>query len=231
MMSMPNSSQNFSDDELRRVQAETGVDVYALLDLLQRTPAERLRIAMANASNLDRLRTGAADDTDGMTSTPGAFDPLAILEVLYRRKVQFVVIGGVAAYLLGSHAPSSNLDICFASDPQNVRQLALALGELHARATGFTSVEAEVVSEDALRRGDFLNLRTDHGVLHCLSNPEGIEDFAHLRDQAECMEIDGVEIFVASLAGLIRMKEASQRVRDRYLLETLRSIQRLRRRT
>jgi hypothetical protein len=77
---MPNTNQNFSDDELRRKQAETGVDVYALLDLMQRTPAERLRIAMTNARNLARLQEGTADGADEVTSTPGAFDPLAILE-------------------------------------------------------------------------------------------------------------------------------------------------------
>jgi hypothetical protein len=45
-----------SEDELRDIHARTGVDVYALLDLLDRTPAERLSIAMANARNLSRLR-------------------------------------------------------------------------------------------------------------------------------------------------------------------------------
>ena len=36
-------------------QSETGVDVYALLDLMKRTPTERLRIAVANANNLKRM--------------------------------------------------------------------------------------------------------------------------------------------------------------------------------
>ena len=47
---------SLSEHELKRMHAETGVDVYALLDLLERTPAERLRIAIANARNLSRLR-------------------------------------------------------------------------------------------------------------------------------------------------------------------------------
>jgi hypothetical protein len=45
-----------TDDELRRMQMETGVDVYALLDLLECTPSERLRLAMENARNMMRLR-------------------------------------------------------------------------------------------------------------------------------------------------------------------------------
>jgi predicted nucleotidyltransferase len=231
MMSMPNSRQNFSDDELRRKQAETGVDVYALLDLMERTPAERLRIAMTNVRNVERLRDGAADGADEMTSTPGAFDPLAILGVLHRRKVQFVVIGGVAGFLMGSDLPSANLDICFASDTENAGQLALALDDLNARAAGSPSGEVKVADVKVLARGEFLNVRTDQGVLHCLSNPDGTEGYAQLRDQAERMEIDGMDVYVASLGDLIRMKAASSRARDRLLLETLKAVQRRRRRT
>ncbi len=55
-MSMLNARAKFTDEELHRMQAETGVEVYALLDLLECTPAERLRIAMENARNLVRLR-------------------------------------------------------------------------------------------------------------------------------------------------------------------------------
>ncbi len=57
IMSVRNHRENFTDSDLRRMQAETGVDVYALLDLLELTPTERLRNAMANAHNLTRLRT------------------------------------------------------------------------------------------------------------------------------------------------------------------------------
>jgi hypothetical protein len=45
-----------TEPELRRIHAETGVDVYALLELMTRTPTERLSIAMANSRNMTRLR-------------------------------------------------------------------------------------------------------------------------------------------------------------------------------
>jgi hypothetical protein len=44
-----------SDEDLRRMQAETGVDVYAILDLMAQTPTQRLRLAVANAQNHARL--------------------------------------------------------------------------------------------------------------------------------------------------------------------------------
>jgi hypothetical protein len=230
MMSMSNRQQRLSDDDLRRTQAETGVDVYALLDLMERTPAERLRIAMANAHNVTRLRSAASHkDANEIDATPGAFDPVAILDVLQRREVHFVVIGGVAGFLLGSALPSANLDICFAREPENVRQLSLALNDLNAKSAGVPS--ALPIDEQLLLRGDFLNFQTDRGRVHCLSNPEGTEGYDGLRNRAERMEIDGVNVFVASLADLIRMKESSNRARDRFILVTLRAVERLKRKT
>ena len=166
-----------------------------------------------------------------MIVIPGAFDPLAILGVLHRREVQFVLIGGVASFLLGSYSPSANLDVCFAPDPENARQLALALNDVHARMAGLSSEKAEVVNELVLQRGDFLIFHTDHGVVHCLSNPAGTEGYADLRDHAERLEIDGVDTYVAGLAELIRMKEASDCEKDRLALVTLRAMQRLKKRT
>jgi hypothetical protein len=49
-----------SEHELRRIHAETGVDVYALLDLMARTPTERLSIAMTNSRNMARLRAATS---------------------------------------------------------------------------------------------------------------------------------------------------------------------------
>ncbi len=49
-----------TEHELRQIHAETGVDVYALLDLMTRTPTERLRIAMANSRNMTRLHAATS---------------------------------------------------------------------------------------------------------------------------------------------------------------------------
>jgi predicted nucleotidyltransferase len=221
---MQNPRTNFTNDELQRMQAETGVDVYALLDLLERTPAERLRIAMANAQNLVRLRGHAPDAPNEMT-TPGALNALAILGALHKREVRFVVIGGVAGYLLGANLPSANLDLCFASDSVNERQLVTALNDMHAQMRGSSD---DQIDEQTLRRVEMLSFKTDHGALHCLVTPAGTEGHDDLRAHADSMGIDGVATYVASLEDLIRMKEAADRPKDRLALVTLRAVQRLR---
>jgi hypothetical protein len=222
---MRNPRANFTDDELRRMQAETGVDVYALLDLLACTPAERLHIAMANARNMVRLRAVHAPDATNEVTTPGAFDALAILGALHRREVRFVVIGGVAGYLLGSNLPSANLDLCFASDSGNGRQLVIALSDIHAQPRGSSG---DQMDEQTLRSVEMLSFKTGHGALHCLATPAGTQGHDDLRAHAESMEIDGVPTYVASLEDLIRMKEAADRPKDRLALVTLRAMQRLR---
>jgi hypothetical protein len=56
MMAMQRKvTTRLSDEDLGRMQAETGVDVYAILDLMAQTPTQRLRLAIANVQNLARL--------------------------------------------------------------------------------------------------------------------------------------------------------------------------------
>ena len=153
-----------------------------------------------------------------------ALDSLAILGALHRREVRFIVIGGVAGYLLGSSLLSANLDICFATDFLNTRRLMAALNDMHAQLRGSSD---DHVDEQTLLRVEILSFKTDHGVLHCLGAPAGTEGYDDLMAHAECMEVDGVTTYVASLQDLIRMKEAASRPKDRAALVTLRAMQRL----
>jgi hypothetical protein len=62
-----------------------------------------------------------------------AFDPDALLEVLHRHDVQYVLIGGLAAALRGSATPTFDVDITPAADAANLARLSAALTELDAR--------------------------------------------------------------------------------------------------
>jgi hypothetical protein len=170
-------------------------------------------------------RCHASRDLREMTPLK-AFDPLAILNALHRRDVSFVVVGGVAGYLFGSNLPCANLDICFASDVENLRHLTAALVEMHAELRGAESTQVDV---QALESDAVLTFKTDFGILHCIRTPVGTDGYDDLRTNVELMEIDGVATQVASLQDLIRMKEVSNRPKDQSALEALRVTQRLRR--
>jgi hypothetical protein len=161
-------------------------------------------------------------------TTNGAFDPFAVLRLLYRHGVQFVIIGGIAGNLHGSNLITNDLDVCFSRDRDNLRKLAAALNELHARLRNFPPELPYVVDEHALRLGETFTFETDYGLFDCLGNPSGTDGYIQLRANAESMDVDGMPTQVASLNDLIRMKEAANREKDQWALVTLRAIQKTR---
>ena len=60
------------------------------------------------------------------------FDPQAILEVLERHRVSYVLIGGIAAVTRGAQLLTEDVDITPARDAENLGRLAGARRELGA---------------------------------------------------------------------------------------------------
>jgi hypothetical protein len=71
---------------------------------------------------------------------------------------------------------------------------------------------------------DVWNLVTDHGRLDITFRPSGTTGFADLARDAVHLTILGVEVDVASLADVIRSKEAAGREKDRLALPVLRRV-------
>lgn len=135
--------------------------------------------------------------------------------------MQFVVIGGIAARILGSPTVTRDLDICYARDPQNLERLAAVLRELHASLRG---VEQEVpfqLDARTLAAGDHFTFVTDAGDLDILGTPSGVGGFDELARNAPELDLDGLRVKVASIDDLIRMKRAAGRPKDRVELEIL----------
>src|SRR5438034_11834829 len=57
----------------------------------------------------------------------------AIIELLDRHRVDYVIIGGIAARLWGSPLLTDDVDVCPAADRANLERLAAALNEAEAR--------------------------------------------------------------------------------------------------
>lgn len=159
-------------------------------------------------------------------SDPGRFEPEVILEVLARHEVCFVVIGAFAASLHGSPVRTGDADITPAADAENLERLAAALTELDARVrvAGEPDSLAFDGSGDALSRVQIWNLITPHGDLDIYLIPSGTQGYDDLIRDAVTYEIAGVHVKVASLADVIRSKEAADRPKDRAVLPTLREL-------
>ena len=155
------------------------------------------------------------------------FDPDEILRTLHRHRVEFVLIGGMAATLHGSDMVTFDLDVSPRSTKDNLERLASALRDLEAalRVAGEPNGVDFDAHEDLLERVQVLNLATRAGDLDIVVRPAGSTGYKDLRRDAMSISISGVPILVASLADIIRSKEAANREKDRAVLPALKRLQ------
>jgi len=154
------------------------------------------------------------------------FIPQNILAVLDRRGVRYVLIGGLAAILHGAPHVTTDVDVVPQESRDNLDRLSAALKELHARIR-VAGEEAGVPfdhSAKSLGRVRIWNLVTDQGNLDITFVPSGTSGYDDLARDAEEMTVRGISVPVASLADVIRSKEAAGRERDRAVLPTLRRV-------
>lgn len=140
-----------------------------------------------------------------------------LLATLADHGVDYVVIGGVATQVHGHRRTTMDLDLTPDPDRENLGRLAAALAELEARPRDPALAQAEVPATDPERLSvaPFVPpLVTRHGQLHILMEPKGARTFDRMRKAALVIELDGVEVAIASLDDLIRMKRAAGRPSD-----------------
>lgn len=155
------------------------------------------------------------------------FRPERILEVLAAHRVDYVMIGGLAAAVHGSDLVTGDLDITPATGNANLTRLSHALDDLDARIRTDDVPDGLPFAHDAesLARGAVWNLVTDAGDLDLAMRPSGTQGYDDLRRDAIAIEILGVPTRVAALADIIRSKEAAGREKDRAALPMLRRLQ------
>jgi len=155
-----------------------------------------------------------------------AFDPDRIFAVLAAHRVEYVLIGGLAAALHGSSRVTTDADITPSREPNNIERLAAALVELDARIR--TEGVAEGLAFDRspalLRSVSMLNLVTKFGEVDLSFEPAGTSGYADLREHAIEAEIHGKRVMIAALADVIRSKAAANRPKDRLALPELREL-------
>jgi hypothetical protein len=153
--------------------------------------------------------------------SPAEFRPDAVVYLLNRHGVQYVVIGGLAAVLRGSPSITRDVDICVARDMPNLDRLAGALAEVHARLRGAPADLPFRLDARTLAKGDAFTFTTDVGWLDVTGVPAGTNGYDDLVRNADSVEAFGESFLIAGLDDLIRMKRAAGRPRDRAELEIL----------
>lgn len=155
-----------------------------------------------------------------MTNGKTEFRPEAILGALSRRGASFVVIGGLAAEAHGVGWTTFDVDIVIKCSEDNYEALASALTDLDAV---FHTAHQPPIRPDVSRlrsaTGTLL-FRTSHGRLDLLKEAGG-ETYDTLSKDAVHQVVLGVELDLADLAALARMKRAANRPKDRKVLPAI----------
>jgi hypothetical protein len=151
-----------------------------------------------------------------------------LLGLLTEAKVDFVIVGGVAVVLQASPRFTRDLDICYATTPENLERLGEVLLAIGAMLRGVEEDVPFVPDARTLRRAQMLTLTTREGDLDLLVDPLGSPDYAALRTRADRMDLEGVTVAVASVEDLIAMKRAAGRPQDLVDLESLEMARRRR---
>lgn len=155
-----------------------------------------------------------------------AFDPEKIIGVLDKHGVDYVLIGGLAATIHGSHHVTFDADVTPRADHANLARLSAALRELGARVRvdGISDGLSFDHDSASLGRAELWNLTTTAGALDIAFRPAGTYGYEDLIKSAVQVTLYGAGVKVASLADLIRSKRAANRPKDRVVLPTLERI-------
>jgi hypothetical protein len=138
-----------------------------------------------------------------------ADDQLALLQVLARHGVEFVVVGGVAAQLHGWQGATADLDVAVSRSGPNVERLNRALRSLRA-GQGVVGGLGPV-------------FKTRHGRLEIVRRADGIGHYADWIRNAKPQQVEqGLTVVVAAPDDILRSKEAAGREKDRAALPQMR---------
>ena len=149
------------------------------------------------------------------------FQPEAVIRLLGRHGVRYVLIGGLAAVTHGAPLVTQDIDLCCARDQDNLELLAAAMREVHAELRGAAPDLPFRLHAPNLASRERQSFTTDVGWIDIMATPAGTTGYDDLARTAEVFTLFGHRVLVASVEDLIRMKRESGRPKDLLAAEEL----------
>jgi hypothetical protein len=147
--------------------------------------------------------------------------PFPLVRALAEARVDFVIVGGLAAVLDGAPIATLDVDIVHSREPENLDRLLDALGRLDA----FFRIQPErrIRPETSHLAGfGHLNLSTRHGPLDLLGTIGRGRGYEDLLPHTVEMDLgEGVRVRVLDLETVIAIKEEVGGEKDLATLPTL----------
>ena len=150
-------------------------------------------------------------------------DTERLLTVLLDAKVEFVVIGGIAALAHGAITPTFDLDIAAPLTEPNIERILHAVLPFSPHHATRPDLGVIWQSPAELTRFRLLLLQTDIGRLDVLGQVEPLGHFSDLETVALEL-VPGRQVRVLSLEQLIEVKAHLRRPKDKIVERELRTI-------
>jgi predicted nucleotidyltransferase len=153
-----------------------------------------------------------------------------LLHLLSTSKIDFVLVGGMAATVHGSARLTQDLDVVYARTRANLERLATALAPCRPYLRGAPLGLPFRWDADTLERGLNFTLTTSLGDLDLLGEITGGGGYDDLVSHSSQIEIFGETCRCLDLPALIQVKRAAGRPRDLEALAELEALLEERRR-
>jgi hypothetical protein len=150
-----------------------------------------------------------------------------VLEGLLKARVDFILVGGLAAVIQGAPVTTMDVDIVHNQSPENIARLLAFLKSIEAVQRRLDDKLIEPKKRDLSGKGHVL-LTTRIGPLDVLAVIEGGRSYEDLLDHTVEIEFRGHALRVLDLKTLIELKKTSTDPKDKQRLpvlkETLRQL-------
>ena len=154
-----------------------------------------------------------------------------ILILLAESRVEFVVIGGVAAMAHGVARVTYDVDVCYHRSEDNIERLCRALQDIHPTLRGAPPDLPFKLNPATVKSGLNFTLATDLGDLDLLGEVAGLGEYEAVRAASETLAMYGNHpMQILTIEGLLSAKHAAGRAKDIEVILELEALLELRKR-
>ena len=137
--------------------------------------------------------------------------------------VKWVLVGGMALTLWGGDHRTGDADMMIDFDPENIERLVLALRQLRAKPLRAPSYDPDMIDRKLLSL-PFVQLDTDAGRVDLINRTGEGTSYGEIFASAECFDLGGQQVWVASLESLEKMETGTPRTKDVLQLNQIQAL-------
>lgn len=147
-----------------------------------------------------------------------------IYQLLVASGIEFILVGGGAANLLGSARFTLDVDVVYRRETENMRKIVAALAPFHPYLRGAPPGLPFELDLRTMRLGLNFTFTTDLGSIDFLGEIAGGGSYDELLPDSTAKELYGVSLRCVNVEKLIELKRAAGRPKDLEIIAELEVI-------